>query len=62
MSDKFYVDVPCLKAHNTDALFGEYEYLDQFDTWDEALEWCKEMFGCDDEGKVQLITREAHDD
>lgn len=47
----FAVDVP--NYYNPE---GEWKNVDYFYTKEEAIEYCKKVFGADDDGKISLIT------
>ncbi len=48
---KFAVDIPDIND------FGDMVNIDYFETKEEAIAFCKEKFGADDEGKICLLSQ-----
>lgn len=53
--NNFYVDVPPSTPDGEDG-YGTWINIDSFKTRQEAIDFAKEHFGADDEGKVSLIS------
>ena len=59
MSDdfKFAVDLP-----NAEDIDGEWVDVEYFDTYEEAVAFCKEHFGADDNGCICLVSKLPQED
>jgi len=58
---KAYVDLPILMGGNTDQPYGECKHVTTFDSRQEAIEWCQEMWACDEEGRFPLVSVEPEE-
>ena len=56
MNPEFAVDIP-----NSDDPENSWVNLGQFDTHEEAVEYCKTAFGADNEGRIGLISELPED-
>lgn len=54
---KFEVDIP-----NSSDIEGSWENVGTFDTLEEAVAFCQENFGADEQGNINLITEMEYEE